>query len=287
MGDKVSIIGTGRMGSAAAKRLAAKGYQLILWNRTKAKAEKLARELNAIVARSPFDAVQEARYAILFLADEDSVYSVLSTFHRLDGAVIINSATVTPHASTRFYEFVKSLGGCYVEAPVLGGPSAVEKGKALFVVSGERLCVNAAKPLLDDLAGEAIVVGEEPEKAAALKLAFNSLLIGNLQLLAEAALLSESYGVDASVFKEVLGKTVFASIVEKYLDRMKRDPHEPASFTLKLAMKDLDYAVRAGFYKGIAEPAISATLNTYRLAVKHGFSESDYTRIYHMLKGKD
>ncbi|MCE4627416.1 MAG: NAD(P)-dependent oxidoreductase [Desulfurococcales archaeon] len=287
MVSKVAILGTGRMGSAAAERLASMGYNVILWNRTREKAEELAGKINAKVVPGPFDAVQEAEFILLFLSDEDAIYSVMSTFHRMDGAIIINHATITPHGSSRFSSFTQALGGCYVEAPILGGPSALRNGKALIVVAGSRTCKSAAKSILNDLAGEMIDLGEEPEKAAALKLSFNSLLIGSVSLLAEAVLLSESYGVDSNLVKEVLSKTVFGPIAEKYIDRMRDDPAKDASFTLSLAMKDLDYAVRTGFYKGLPQHLTASALNLYRYGVRSGFAKSDYTRIYHVIKGRE
>ncbi len=285
MGEKVAIIGTGRMGSAAAERLSSQEYDVIVWNRTREKAEKLASKINARVSTTPFEAVQEATYALLFLSDENAIFQVLSGFHRMDGAIIIDHATITPQASKRFEGFVKAMGGCYVEAPVLGGPSAVRNGKALFIAAGERVCLNSAKPLLTDLAGELIIVGHEPEIAAAIKLAFNSLLIGTIELLAESTVMVESYGVKADKFKEILSKTVFSAIANKYIDRMRKSPEEEASFALKLAMKDLEYALRAGYPQGIPQPAIAGALNMYRTAVRLGFSGSDYTRIYYAVKG--
>ena len=284
--EKVAIIGTGRMGSAAAERLSGLGYEVILWNRTREKAEELAKRINARVAATPFEAVQEAKYGLLFLSDEDAIYGVLSGFHRMDGAVIVNHATITPQASKRYEGFVKALGGCYVEAPVLGGPSAVRSGKALFVAAGERICLNTARPVLEDLAGELIILGEDTAKAAGLKLAFNSLLIGTVELLAESTILAESYGVDPETFKDVLSRTVFAAAAEKYIPRMRRDPGEPASFTLRMAMKDLEYALRAGYPFDIPQPATAGTHAMYRTASRIGYANSDYTRIYHAIKGK-
>lgn len=286
MAARVAILGTGRMGSAAAERLASQGYELILWNRTREKASTLAEKLGAKAVPAPFDAVQEAEYTLIFLSDEDAIYSVMSTFHRMDGAVIVNHSTITPHGSSRFQAFVESLGGCYVEAPVLGGPSTLRKGTALIVVAGKNRCKDAAKSVVGTLAGEIIDLGEEPEKAAALKLSFNSLLIGSVSLLAESLLLSQAHGIDSETVKKVLSKTVFGPVAEKYIDRMQRDPGEEASFTLALAMKDLDYALRTGFYKGLPQHLAAGALNLYRLGVRYGLGEADYTRIYHIIKGE-
>ena len=283
---RVAIIGTGRMGSAIARRLAGRGYSLVLWNRTREKAEALARELGAPVARDPFHAVQEAGYAILSLADDEAVYSVLSLMHRMDGAVIIDTSTITPQTARKARAFVEGLGGCYVEAPIVGGPRVVAEGGALGIVAGRPYCLEAARGVLDALFSKTIVVGEDPGAAAALKLSYNLLLISTVESLAEAAALAEAYGVDPARLGEVLSHTVFRAVGEKYLDRMRREPDGRASFTLALAEKDLEYASRALYHAGVPGPGVEGARIAYSYARAMGLGGEDYTKVYHALRRK-
>jgi len=282
----VAILGTGRMGSAAARRLARLGYPLILWNRTRSKAEELARELGARVAGTPFDAVQEARYVLIFLADDDAVYQVMSGFHRMDGAIVINHSTITPQTGRTLQRFVEGLGGCHVEAPIVAGPRALEEGRGILIIAGRPECTAQARGLLEDLAPEHIYVGTDAGAADALKLAYNSLLITTVEALAESLVLAEEYGVPVEAYKNLLSKTVFSAVQEKYVDRMRGDPSGPASFTLWLAAKDLDYALRAAAPGRLPLPAVSGALTSYRYASRLGLGGADYTRVYHALRKK-
>jgi len=283
----VAILGTGRMGSAAARRLARLGYPLVLWNRTREKAEALAGEVGGRVAGTPFDAVQEARFVLLFLADDDAIYQVMSGFHRMDGAIVVNHSTITPQTGRTLQRFVEGLGGCHVEAPIVAGPRALEEGRGILIVAGRPECIAQARGLLEDLAPTHIPVGADAAAADSLKLAYNALLITTVEAVAESLRLAEEYGVPVEAYKDLLSKTVFASIQEKYVDRMRGDPSGPASFTLTLAAKDLDYALRAAAPQRLPMPAVAGTLTSYRYAVRMGLGTADYTRVYHALKGKE
>ena len=280
---RVAILGAGRMGRAAARRLADLGFELILWNRTRDKAEKLASELGAVVAGSPGEAVQSANVATLFLADDEALYSVLTNIRRMDGLVVINMGTHTPRASKYAQNYVESNGGCYVESPVVAGPRPLSEGRAVLIVACRQYCYPLAKPVLEALGGEAIIyLGKTAPQAQALKLAFNSLLITTVTSLAESLRLAEAYGIQKDVFKKLLSHTVFRDLAKKYVDRMTRPPDEPASFTARLATKDLEYAENAGYDVNVPLPLVMAALLSYMKIPNNG-RESDYTRIYHFL----
>ncbi len=276
---KVSVLGTGRMGSAIASRLTQIGFHVTVWNRTKEKAEKLSEKLGITFKPTPVSAVQDSLIAILALADDNALLSVLSTFRRMDGLVVINTGTHLPFTASNAKEYVHSMGGCYIESPIVGGPGTVENGKAILLVAGDTHCLSSAKEVLESL-GEMIYLGENVEKAQALKLSFNLMLINTVNALAESYSLAERYGVEKEIYRSLMEKTVFSSIVEKYLERMTKDPKDYASFRLRLAAKDLMYAVEAGFAKGISLPATGAVSQKYLAGIEYGLGDADYTRIY-------
>ena len=279
---RVAILGIGRMGSAAARRLAGLGYDLILWNRTREKAEALAKELGVSVARDPADATGRAEAALAFLADDEALMSVLALVPRSDGLLFVNMGTHTPRTVRHARNYVEGRGGCYVEAPVVAGPRVLASGKAIIIYAGRRLCAAQARSILGDLAEHLIYLGEDPGQAQALKLSYNSLLITTVSSIAQSLRLAEEYGVSKEVFKELLSKTVFAPLAEKYVDRRTRPPEEDASFTAELAGKDLQYAGTAGYDAGLPMPITYAALTLY-LSIPAGKRKTDYTRVYHFI----
>ncbi|MEB3844204.1 MAG: NAD(P)-dependent oxidoreductase [Desulfurococcales archaeon] len=277
---RVAVIGTGNMGSAAARRLHSLGFNVVVWNRTREKAASLAEELGLEAPDTLENAIGTVEIALLFLSDDQALFQVLSRFGRIDGLTVVNMGTHTPAAAEHARAYVEGNGGCYVESPVVGGPGSLLSGKAILIVAGRPACVNTARPVLEALSGEQLYLGETPSKAQALKLAFNTLLIDTVSALSESLRLAEAYGVEVGVFKSLLSKTVFAGIVEKYVDRMRRDPSEPASFRLELAAKDLHYALDAGFHVSEPMETTGCTARKYVDAVLQGLGSADYTRIY-------
>ena len=275
----VSVLGTGRMGSAIARRLAEHGYTIVLWNRTRHRAEDLASEINAEIASTPIDAIQKSNTVFLALSDDLALYSVISTFRRVDGLVVVNTGTHQPFTVSNAKEYLENNGGCYIESPIIGGPKTVLRGEAILLVAGEQHCIGSTYSILEKL-GSIIYIGNDPRTAQALKLSFNLLLINTVNALAESLNLAEAYDVDKNTVKKVLEKTVFSTLASKYIERLTDDPEKPASFRLKLAAKDLAYAVNAGFEKYVSLPATAATLEKYLSAVERGLGDADYTRIF-------
>lgn len=281
---RVAVLGTGLMGSAAAERLASKGFEVILWNRTRSKAEGLAGRIGARVAGSVEEALDRAEYSIAFLADDDALMGVAARVGRVDGLVFVNSSTVTPQASSRVSEYLEGRGACYVEAPVLGGPKAVREGRLIVIEAGRDHCKRLAHPVVSALAERVVDAGEDPARAQALKLAFNQLLIGSLAILSEALAMVESYGLGVDKLREVYEGTVFEALASKYLERLASEEW-PTSFRLALASKDLDYARRAAWAAGLPAPVTSAAAELFKLAAHSGLADSDYSRIFQFLRG--
>lgn len=281
---KVLIVGTGNMGSAVSKRLKEAGFEVCLWNRTWNKAEKLAKEIGGISIKDFIEGIQRCEAVISFVSDDQALMEIVARVPRADGLLFINSSTVSPLTSQKISKYLENKGVCYVEAPVLGGPSAIKRGEVITIISGRNICKNASKVIIEKFSSKIIDLDEEPEKAQVLKLTFNSLLITTLEALSEAILISESYDIPFEMIKEIFKDTVFEQIASKYLDRFLRKEQKP-SFRLTLASKDLYDAIVAANSKGSPVPTISAAYNTYTMAAKYGFENDDYSKIYWFLKG--
>ena len=278
----VAVIGTGLMGSGVARRLSSQGYRLVLWNRTREKAESLSKSIGANVASTPHEAVESAEVAIAFLADDDALIQVASALRRADGLVFVNASTTTPKANSHVASYLDKLGICFLEGPVVGGPDAASRGELVSVISGRESCFRRAFSVVKAYSRRVMYLGEEIGKASALKLAFNSVLISTQVLLAEAMRLADFYGVDHDSFKSLLEETVFRDVSRKYYDRLLSEDW-PVGFKLRMAAKDLEYARRAAFEAGYSPAAISAAGTIYSMASAL-MGEEDYSRVYQFLK---
>lgn len=281
-GPRIAIIGAGQMGSAAARRLARLGYDLILWNRTRSKAEELAKSIGARSSGSLEEAVGQAEYALVFLLDDDALAWLAASMPRNDGLILVNHSTNTPRMSMLASTRLKGLGVCYVEAPIIGGPTALEDGRAKLLVAGEERCISRASPVLRGLAGSIIVLGRVGSAMAA-KLSYNLLLMASLMSMGESVLLSQAHGIDLDTLRSVMEGTPLEGLTV-YLERVV-GLEDPGGARIHIAAKDLAHADRALYEAGLPSPVTSATSNVYRLALLHGCRDLYYAATARILGG--
>src|SRR5438093_12542604 len=172
---RVAVLGPGRMGGAIARRLAASGFGLIVWDRTPAKAQGLN---VGPVARTPAEAIHDADIAISSLTNAAAVRDVYlgpqGAFGTSDRPLFVEMSTAGPESIEQLSREARTRGLRLLEAPVIGSVPAVESGTLAVLVGGSRDDLEAARPVLERL-GEIHHVGGFGS-AARLKLGANTML---------------------------------------------------------------------------------------------------------------
>lgn len=271
------------MGSSAAERLAVSGFNVVIWNRTSEKAEALARKIGVSSVGSLEEALQSASYAISFLSDNDAVLEVTSGIPKAEGPVYIEMSTITPRTSRLINERLQSKGVCFVHSPVLGYPQMLKDGKAIILGAGDRECWNPAQTVLNALSQNIVYLGGDPGMAAAVKLAFNNILVTAVGAAAESLALVEAQGVDPKTFIDILSKTIFSRFATIYMNR-KTVEGSKTHFALKLSTKDIDYFTRTMRETGIPAFIAAAATQAFTAATVLGLGNADFTRIIDLLR---
>ena len=274
----VGVIGLGRMGSAVARRLAEKGFELVLWTRDREKLGKVAKELGAEAASSPREVAEKADYTHIVVSDDHALYGVVTgpegVLSAQEPTTIINQVTCTIKASTSIAGIASSKGFGYVEAPIIGGPRTVERGEAIIPCSGEEEACGAESLLA---LGSVVYLGHPP-KALAAKLGFNHVFLGIVSALADAFALAEAYGIEWENYVNlVLSKTWLRGIVERYGDRLRLGGK--TSFAAKLAAKDARYVAEALAELGLDASLAAAITNHYAAMIREGYGDADYPSV--------
>ena len=146
---KITVLGTGRMGSALARRLAEVGFELTLWDRTaeRAKAVEIGR-----VAASPAEAVEDAELVISSLTGPEALRATyLGPNGALEGAhgqLFLEMSTAGPEFEAELAPRVALTGSYLVDATIVGAPPIVEQGDATILVGGDAAHVEQARPVL-------------------------------------------------------------------------------------------------------------------------------------------
>jgi 3-hydroxyisobutyrate dehydrogenase-like beta-hydroxyacid dehydrogenase len=246
---RIGFIGIGQMGAGMAARLLQAGYEVVVYNRSRAKAEPLAAK-GAIIADSVAQACT-GRAVFTMLSNDEAVDSVvfgeggiLASLAK--GAIHISSSTISIALSDRLAKAHRDAGQRYVAATVLGRPDVAEEGKLFVIAAGEPDTVAEVAPLLDAIGQKTSVFGEQASAANMVKLATNFLTASVIESLGEAVALAERAGIDKHQFVEFLRSTNFdAPVFRVFGDLIVADSPPAVGFPAPLAFKDIRLALAA------------------------------------------
>ena len=259
MNTRVAVLGTGRMGSAIARRLADTGVELVVWNRTRSRAQEAG---VGTVAPTPAEAVAMVDVVITSLTGPDALRATFGgpsgALARARGQSFVEMSTAGPDVLDELAPLVARAGSTLIDAPVIGAPPAVLKGAELVIAGGERADVERVRPVLERL-GELRHVGPFGS-GARLKLVANSMLGALVLIAAELETAGTRAGLDPTATFDVLTRFVPSLAIRRagYLE----DRHEPTMFALRDLRKDLDLALRA-FHRVDAHVPITALVREW------------------------
>jgi len=272
----VAWIGLGAMGSRMAARLRDAGHELVVWNRTREKAE----ELGAPVAGSPREAAERADVVFTMLADPEALVFVTEGEEGVlaglgEGAVLVEMSTVGP-AAIRLLSGQIPSHASLLDVPVLGSLPEAEAGALKLFAGGEDEPFERVLPLLQ-LLGEPLRVGG-PGSGAAAKLVANATLVGMIALLGETLALADGLGFSRETAFDVLALTPLAAQAERRRPAIEAGDY-PARFRLSLARKDADLVHEAAADAGRDLPALAAARDHLAAAERAGLGAEDYAAV--------
>jgi len=275
---RLGWVGTGRMGYAMASRLLKSGCDVTVCNRTRAKAEPLAKA-GATIADSPAD-----------LADRDIVFTMVSGPDDLIEVVtgskgvlsrstapklLVDCSSVSTEASAAVREQAAARGVAMLAAPVSGNAKVVKAGLLSVVASGPEAQFKMAEPYLA-LLGRGVSYVGEGELARMVKICHNILLGVVTQSLAEITVWAEKGGVPRHAFLDFINKSVMGSLFTKYKSPAFVNLDWTPTFTPYLLRKDLDLGLEAGRNLGVPQPLTALTREIVQSMIGNGYQDSDF-----------
>ena len=284
---KIGFIGLGIMGSRMAAYLQKHGHSLVLFNRTREKAEPLIAD-GGTWADSPSALAPQVEVIFTMLAHPDAVEEAAlgeDGFLRYPqpGKMWIDCSTVNPSFSRKMAAEAKARGVGFLGAPVTGSKGQAEVAKLTFWVGGEKGDLETCRPLLECM-GNKIVHCGGPGTGASLKMVMNQLLGTTMAAFAEGLVFGESLGLSREVlFEALLGGPATAPFLASKRERIENGNYEPADFPLRWLQKDLHLAAVSAHEAGAAMPLTNAAKELYRLAIRDGRGGEDFSAIYDYL----
>ncbi len=287
----VAVLGTGRMGGAMAGRLHRAGYDLVLWNRDRAKAQRVASELGHPVAATAADASSQGGLVLTSLADDAAMRAVYLGEQGVvagvgPGTVVVDTSTVDPETVLEVGAAVDATGAGFIDCPVSGSVSTVEAGALTIMAGGDPELIDQAATMLEALASRIVLTGKRGS-GAATKLAVNALVHGLNIALSEALVLAERAGVERSVAYEVFASGAGGAPFVHYKREAYEHPESAmVAFSIDLVAKDLELIT--GLAERVDAPMAQANtgLDIVRRAIDAGFAHRDLSALAVFMRGE-
>lgn len=281
---RVAVVGTGRMGGAMAGRLRSAGLDVMVWNRTREKAEAVAARSGATVAGTPREAAGTADVVLVSLADDRADLAahegrdgIVAGLRR--GTAVVDTSTIDPHTAIRLAEMVRQAGGVHVDCPVSGSVQSVESGTLTILAAGDAADVDRVRPVLDRLGAKVFHIGPTGT-GATMKIAVNSLLIAINQGLSEAYVLAEAAGIDRDTAFDVFEAGATGAPFVRYKRAAFAHPEDtPVAFALKLVDKDVDLTLALADRVGTPMPQARANKAVLTAALDDGYADRDISAV--------
>lgn len=278
----VGLIGLGLMGGPMGQNLLRAGFPLVVWNRSRQKADDLVRN-GAKLGADPQDVAAKADVLITIVSDpaalEEVLFGARGAVQALRmGSTLIDSSTVSPELARRIASACAERGVDFLDAPVTGGTWGAAKGELVFMIGGRAEVLERVKPVLEAMGKKLLLLGPNGV-GQTVKLAMNLLLALQVDALAEALALVVASGVPAEKMLEVLQSSMARSGVLDVKAPMMLKGEFPASFPLRLMHKDVHLALELARSTGVALPCGTAAFATYSDVMNKSTDDPDFSAV--------
>jgi 3-hydroxyisobutyrate dehydrogenase len=284
-----AFLGLGAIGAPMARHLPAHGFDLIVWNRTRERAERFASSVRARVADTPADAAREADVVITCLPTSREVEAMLEGGDGLAaglrrGATLVDCTSGDPVTSRRIAARLRDRGVSFVDAPVSGGKRGAEEGTLTVMCGGDVADVERVRPVLAAF-GKHVVHCGAVGAGDMVKAVNQALLAIHIWATGEGLATLAKSGVDARVALEVINassgrsNTSMNLFPERVLSRAF-----PRTFRLALLDKDLRIAADIARDAGVPSPLTQLATELFRLARAELGEEADHVEAVRVIE---
>ena len=260
--QKIGWIGAGRMGIPMAEKLIKAGYDVSVWNRTRAKAEPLAKAGGKVV-----DQLSDLKNVDILFSIVSTGKDVQDVLYGKNGVcsqggkvppIVVDCSTISVEDSAAIREKLKQLGAEFVAAPMSGNAKVIKAGKASAVVSGNEEVCKAVMPIIEVFAQRGVSYVGEGELARVCKIAHNVMLGVVIENLIEITLLTNKMGVPRHAFLSFLNNSAMGSMFTRYKSPALVNLDWTTTFTPELLRKDLDLGLELGREIDVPMPVTAA-----------------------------
>lgn len=283
MAGRIGFVGLGGMGGPMALNLMKAGYEVVLHNRTRKKAEELAVEGGGEVADTPGEVARRCEVVITVLPNPSVVEKVVAGEGGLfEGMrrdlLIVDMSTSSPTLARKLGREARERGAQTLDAPVSGGDVGARDGTLSIMVGGEKTAFDRAKPLFEVMGETVSHVG--PDGAGQVVKACNQIVVALIiEAVGEALVLGARGGVTPEKILDVLGGGLAANkVMEVKREKLLSGHFEPGG-KVEYHHKDLGIALAAGREHGVSLPVTAVVDQMFGALVAQGYGGWDHSAL--------
>ena len=275
----VSFIGLGVMGYPMAGHLQNKGYNVTVYNRTTAKAEKWVEEYKGSMAKTPGEASQNSEIVFMCVGRDEDIIEVMEGEDGIlskvtEGSIIVDHTTASAEIARNYYQKLKDKKLSFLDAPVSGGQAGAENGVLSIMIGGDEKDYNTVKPVLTSYGKAIELIG--PSGSGQIAKMINQICIAGLvQGLSEAMAFGKKSNVDMEKVLSVISKGAAQSWQMENRYRTMLDGKFDYGFAVDWMRKDLSICFNEAEKNGASLPITKIIDKYYKEIQKNGGSRYD------------
>ncbi|CUL27951.1 NAD(P)-dependent oxidoreductase [Listeria monocytogenes] len=274
--EKIGFVGTGVMGSSMAGHLLEAGYEVLVYTRTKTKAEDLL-DKGALWVETPGELANKVDILISMVGypkDVEELYLGENGFleNLAVGTVAIDMTTSSPALAKKMAEFGREKGIGVLDAPVSGGDIGAKNGTLSIMVGGSEDVFFKVKPIFDIL-GSSVILQGDAGAGQHTKMVNQIAIASNMIGVTEAIIYAEAAGLNPSrVLDSISGGAAGSWSLANLIPRVLKDDFSPGFF-IKHFIKDMGIAISEAKQMGLELPGLTLAEKMYQTLAEQGLSE--------------
>ena len=275
----VSFIGLGVMGYPMAGHLQNKGYNVTVYNRTTAKAEKWVEEYKGSMAKTPGEASQNSEIVFMCVGRDEDIIEVMEgevgiLSNVAEGSIIVDHTTASAEIARNYYQKLKDKKLSFLDAPVSGGQAGAENGVLSIMIGGDEKDYNTVRPVLTSYGKAVELIG--PSGSGQIAKMINQICIAGLvQGLSEAMAFGKKSNVDMEKVLSVISKGAAQSWQMENRYRTMLDGKFDYGFAVDWMRKDLSICFNEADKNGAMLPVTKIVDKYYEEVQKNGGNRFD------------
>lgn len=277
MGNMIGFIGTGVMGKRMVQRLIQNGYRVIIYTRTKEKAQSLLEE-GALWGENIANVAKQANVIITMVGYPIDVEEVYFGQHGIienakSGTYLIDMTTSKPSLAKHIYVEARKKKLYALDAPVSGGDIGAKEGTLAIMVGGDEGAFEYVKPILNVL-GKNIVYQGEAGSGQYTKMCNQIAIASNMIGVCEALAYAQKVGLKPeNVLKSIESGAAGSWSLSNLTPRMLNEDFKPG-FYVKHFIKDMTIALESAKEMGLMTPGLELAKSLYEELAKRGEENS-------------